>query len=163
MGGVDRRSFLVAAASLALAPRALAEAARAEPLALVTADAEARLVAVGLESGRVLRRVPVERFPRSIETVGARAVVAHSEIGAVSIVDGRSLEVLHVLPGFGEPRYTASHPDGRHAYVTDADRGEVVALDVLRGRVVARVAVGPRARHVTIDPQGRTLWIALGS
>jgi len=160
---VDRRSFLVAAASLALAPRALADASREEPLVLVTADAEARLVAVGLQSGRVLRRVPVERFPRSIETVGARAVVAHSEIGALSIVDGRSLDVLHVLPGFGKPRYTASHPDGRHAYVTDADRGEVVALDVLRGRVVGRLAVGSRARHVTIDPRGRMLWIALGS
>jgi DNA-binding beta-propeller fold protein YncE len=130
---------------------------------LVTADLEAWLVAVGLGSGRVLRRVAVERFPRSIERVGVRAVVAHSEIGVVSIVDGRSLEVLHVLRGFGEPRYTAAHPDGRHAFVTDAARGEVVTLDVVRGRVVGRAAVGLHARHVTIDPAGRTLWVALGS
>ena len=34
---------------------------------------------------------------------------------------------------------------------------------MLRGRVVGRVQVGPHARHVTVDPTGRTLWIALGS
>src|SRR5205085_6150490 len=55
------------------------------------------------------------------------------------------------------------HPDGRHAYVTDAARGELVALDLLRGRVAGREAVGPRARHVTIDPAGHTVWVALGS
>jgi DNA-binding beta-propeller fold protein YncE len=67
-----------------------------------------------------------------------------------------------VLHGFGEPRYTAGHPDGRHAYVTDAERGEVVAVDVLRGLVVGRARVGALARHVTIDPRATTLWIALG-
>jgi DNA-binding beta-propeller fold protein YncE len=39
----------------------------------------------------------------------------------------------------------------------------VVAVDVVRGRVVGRAEVGARARHVTIDPSGRRLWVALGS
>jgi 6-phosphogluconolactonase (cycloisomerase 2 family) len=109
---------------------------------------------------RYVRTMPK---PRSIESVGPMAVVAHSEIGVVSLVRGSTLEVEHVLRGFGEPRYTAGHPDGRHAYVTDAQRGEVVALDVLRGRVLGRADVGSLARHITIDPSGRTLWTALGS
>jgi DNA-binding beta-propeller fold protein YncE len=90
-------------------------------------------------------------------------VVAHSEIGAVTLVDVSTLTIRGVLHGFSEPRYTAAHPDGRHAYVTDARRGDVVALDVVAGRVVGRERVGPRARHVSVDPAGRTLWIALGS
>jgi DNA-binding beta-propeller fold protein YncE len=155
---MDRRSFVIGAGALMLgSPRPRGR------VALVTADLEERLVAVDLRSGRVLAHVPTLAYPRSIETVGRRAVVAHSEVGAVSIVDGRSLSVARVLRGFGEPRYTAAHPDGRHAYVTDAKRGEVVALDVLRGRPLGRAAVGPLARHVTIDPIGRTLWVALGS
>jgi YVTN family beta-propeller protein len=89
-------------------------------------------------------------------------VVAHSEIGVVTIVRSSSLSVAHVLRGFGEPRYTAGHPDGRHAYVSDAKRGEVVVLDVITGRVLDSIAVGPHARHITIDPSGRTLWVALG-
>src|SRR5206468_6711489 len=91
------------------------------------------------------------------------AVVAHSDVGAVTLVHGPALAVTHVLRGFAEPRYTAGHPDARHAYVTDAGRGEVVALDVDRGRVLAREQVGARARHISIDRSGRTLWIALGT
>lgn len=157
---MDRRAFVIGAASLVLAPRALA--AQRE-VALVTADEEARLVAVELPGGRVLRYVRTLPKPRSIEAVGPMAVVAHSELGAVSFVRGATLAVEHVLHGFGEPRYTAGHPDGRHAYVTDAKRGEVVALDVIRGKVLAREPVGSLARHVTIDPAGRTLWVALGA
>src|SRR5581483_2245314 len=107
--------------------------------------------------------IPTLGFPRSIEAVGAAPVVAHSELGAVTILDAGTLALAHVLHCFGEPRYTAAHRDGRHAFLSAAARGEVVALDVLRGRVVGRATVGERARHVTIDPSGRTLWIALGS
>ena len=59
--------------------------------------------------------------------MGRTAVAAHSEVGAVVLIDATELSVSHVLRGFGEPRYTAAHPDGRHAFVTDAARGEVVA------------------------------------
>jgi DNA-binding beta-propeller fold protein YncE len=158
---VNRRELLAAAAALALAPKALAQPAPAR--ALVTADLESRLVLVGLRSGRVVRHVDTLPFPRSIETVGHTAVVAHPELGTVSLVDTRRLAVTHTLRDVAEPRYTAADADGRHAYVTDAKRGEVVALDVLRGRAVDRVAVGALARHVAIDPAGRTLWVALGS
>jgi DNA-binding beta-propeller fold protein YncE len=159
---VDRRSFLAAAAGLALAPRALAELATRR-VALVTADLEHRLVVVDLASGRVLKHLATLDQPRSIETVGGFAVVAHSEIGAITLVRADSLRVTHVLEGFGEPRYTAAHPDGRHAYVTDAKRGEVVCLDVIRGRVLSRTQVGDLARHLSIDPSARRLWVALGA
>jgi DNA-binding beta-propeller fold protein YncE len=157
---VDRRAFIAGAAGLVLAPNALA--ARREA-ALVTADEEARLVAVDLVSGDVLRRVRTLPGPRSIEAVGATAVVAHSELGAVSLVRARTLEVVRVLRGFDEPRYTAGHPVGRHAYVTDAARGEVVVVDVVAGRVAGREGVGALARHLTISPGGHTLWVALGA
>ena len=156
---MNRRQFVVAAASLFVAPRALAKTRG--PVALVTADEESQLVVVDLESGRIIRHVPTPSSPRSIEAVGDTAVVAHSELGAVSLV--RRERVVRVLHGFGEPRYTAAHPDERHAYVTDAERGEVAALDVVRGQLLAREHVGARARHLAISPNGRTLWIALGS
>ena len=128
----------------------------------MTADLESRLVVVDLQTGRVLRHLRTLPLPRSIEAVGAAAVVAHPDLGAVSVVDTRRLEVVHVLRGLGEPRYTAGDPDGRHAYLTDAKRGEVVTVDVLRGRIVGRLEVGARARHISLDPTGRALWVALG-
>ena len=160
---MDRRTFVAGAASLALAPRALAMGLARRPIGLVTADEESRLVAVDLATGRVRRYVATLPQPRSIEAVGETAVVAHSELGVVTIVRARPLAVAHVLRGFGEPRYTAAHPDGRHAYVTDAQQGEVVALDVVRGRVLNRTQVGALARHIGIDAAGRRLWVALGA
>ncbi|HEY7603610.1 MAG TPA: PQQ-binding-like beta-propeller repeat protein [Gaiellaceae bacterium] len=160
---MNRRELLLAAAAVAVAPRRTLAAVGAAPLVLVTADLESSVLAVHPASGKLRRRVRTAAFPRSIETVGGTAVVAHSEIGAVSVIDAATLSVAYVLRGFGEPRYTAAHPDGRHAFVTDAAKGEVVAIDVLRGRVVGREQVGSHARHVTVDPAGRTLWIALGS
>jgi DNA-binding beta-propeller fold protein YncE len=159
---VDRREFLLGASAVVLAPRVRASRG-AGPVALVTADLESRLVAVDLPGGHVREHVPTLPYPRSIERVGRTAVVAHSEIGAVSLVDAGTLAVRHVVHGFDEPRYTAAHPDRHHAYVTDAARGEVVALDAARGRVFGRATVGSRARHVTIARDGRSLWVALGS
>jgi DNA-binding beta-propeller fold protein YncE len=160
---LDRRAFIAGAASLVLAPRGLAQLARGSEVALVTADLEARLVAVDLATGRIRRYVSTEPEPRSIETVGGTAVVAHSEHGVITLVRGASLSVVRVLRGFGEPRYAAGHPAGRLAFVTDGERGDVIVLDVIRARVVGRVRVGAGARHVTIDPAGRRLWVALGT
>jgi DNA-binding beta-propeller fold protein YncE len=162
---VNRREFLVAAAALPLAARLSPEAlAGGDPVALVTADTESRVALVRLSSGWILGSIPTLAGPRSVESVSGRlAVVAHTAHGAVSLVDGPTLRVRAVLRAFAEPRYTAAHPDGRHAYVSDSKSGEVVAVDVVAGRVLGSAAVGGPARHITIDPRGRILWCSLGS
>jgi DNA-binding beta-propeller fold protein YncE len=160
---VDRREFVAAAVALPFALRAGTARAGGTPLALVTADAEAALVAYGLSERRVLRRVPVLPGPRSIESVGDAAVVAHTAVGAVTILDAPTLGVRHVLRSFDEPRYTAAAPGGRHAFVTDSGRAAVAAVDVVRGRVVARVRLRGWPRHLALDPSGRFLWVALGT
>jgi DNA-binding beta-propeller fold protein YncE len=162
---VNRREFLVAAAALPLTARLAPEAlAGGDPVALVTADTQSRVAVVELGSGRIVRSIRTLAGPRSIESVGGRiAVVAHTAHGAVSLVHGPSLGVRAVLRGFAEPRYAAAHPDGRHAYVSDSRRGEVVAVDVVAARALGRAALGGPARHITIDPRGRILWCSLGS
>lgn len=159
---MNRREFLLGAAAVAAVPRLAFE--ERHPVALATADLESRVVAVDLRTGGVRRHIATRAYPRSIERVGdASALVCHSELGLVTVLDTRSLSVRHVLGGFGEPRYVAAHPDGRHAYVTDARRGDVALVDAHAGRVVAREPVGALARHVSLDRSGRRLWIALGS
>jgi DNA-binding beta-propeller fold protein YncE len=160
---VNRREFVVAAAALPLALRSGRALAGGTPLVLVTADTESRVVAVHAGTGRVLRSIGTLPGPRSIEAVGATAVVAHTALGAVTIVDAPTLRVRSVLRDFSEPRYTAAHPDGRHAFVTDSAASEVVAVDVVRGRTLGRVRVSEWARHITIDASGRTLWVGLGT
>jgi DNA-binding beta-propeller fold protein YncE len=168
MKRVDRRAFLVAAASGAFAlgaePWALAARRDGGQVAFVTADLESHVVVLSLPGGKVLGRIRTARAPRSIESVhGRSAVVAHTEPGLVSIVDPFARDVRFELDGFSAPRYTAVDPLSSVAYVTDSTRQEVVALDVDRGRVVSRTRVPGPARHVTIGPDGSTLWTALGS
>jgi DNA-binding beta-propeller fold protein YncE len=82
----------------------------------------------------------------------------------VTVIDGTTLSVRHVLEGFGEPRYAAAHPDGRHAFVTDSgSAAEVVSIDIADGRIVGRAKLGEWPRHVTIDATGSTLWVGLGN
>jgi DNA-binding beta-propeller fold protein YncE len=134
-----------------------------EPLALVTADQQAHVVVVALAGAAVRARIPTLPGPRSVEsTHGGRALVAHTTEGAVSVLGGRPVRVTHVVHGFSAPRYTAMAPDGRHAYVSDSGAGEVVVVDLWHGRIRARAHVGLHARHLTLDPAGRTLWVALG-
>src|SRR5437016_7710909 len=103
---MDRRAFVAGAVGLALAPRALA---KNEPLAIVTADLESKLFVVTLANGHPVTEIRTEAFPRSIENVGGVAVVAHSEIGVVSVV--QPFIRTRVLRGFREPRYTAADLD----------------------------------------------------
>lgn len=159
---MDRRAFIVGGAALCAAPAAFGRRVGGTSVALVTADFEEHVAAVEISTGRVLKRIPTLAGPRAIDSPDAVvAVVAHTDAGAVSVVDAASLTVRRVLGGFGEPRYAATTP--QYAYVTDSARGEVAVLDLRAGRVVHRTDVGGAARHVTVSPGGRWLWTALGN
>ncbi len=160
---MNRRQFLAAAAAAPFVLRTELVRAAADPLALVTADTNSSVVAVDPFRGRVLRRISTHADPRSIELVGETAVIAHTAVGAVTLLHGPSLEIRSVLHSFDEPRYTAGAPDHRHAFVTDSGRRDVAVLDVVRGRVIARLRLGQWPRHVSLDPRGRFLWVALGT
>jgi DNA-binding beta-propeller fold protein YncE len=88
-------------------------------------------------------------------------VVAHTAHAAVTLVDAKRLRIQKVLHSFEQPRYTASSSGGRFAFVTDSGSGEVVVVDVIRGRVVSRLKVGGPARHISVDRE--RLWTALGT
>jgi DNA-binding beta-propeller fold protein YncE len=162
---VDRRRFLLAAVAAPLALRDVpaALAAGTGPVALVTADTEAHVAAVELLTGRIRARIPTRPEPFSIERAGPHAVVAHTVGGVVTVIDPRRLAVRHVVEGLGEPRYTAAAPDGRHAFVTDSGLVELLTLDVVAGRVVGRLKLSLWPRHISISPDGRTLWVGLGT
>ena len=163
---MNRREFLAAGLSVAplLRCAALPVVSTREPIALVTADTEAHVAIVSLAGHRVVRRVGTIEGPRSIQSgPGGVAIVGHSAAGAVTLLEGRPPRVRRVLRGFEQPRYTAFAADGGHAFVTDSGSGELAVIDLRRGRVVRRVRVGALARHVTVDPGGRRLWISLGT
>ena len=161
---MDRRRFLLAAAAAPLALREVPDAlARtAGPAALVTADREAHVALVEIGTGRIRRRIPTRPDPFSIERAGRHAVVCHTVAGEVSVVGGAPLAVRRVV-AVEEPRYTAAAPDGRHAFVTDSGGTALRTLELERGRVVASLKLKLWPRHLSLGPDGRTLWVGLGT
>ena len=157
---MKRREFLAAGLALALSRDALARQLGGLPVALVTADLESHVVVVE-RTGRIAQRIRTLPGPRSIQVVGETAVVAHTDGGALTLIDAIGLRIRRVIRGLEQPRYTAASPEGRYAYVTDSGLGALVVVDVVRGRVVGRLEVGGPARHVSLA--GRTLWTALGT
>jgi DNA-binding beta-propeller fold protein YncE len=161
MQGVNRGEFLRAALAAPFAPRALAGGT---PVAFVTADLESHVVVLDLETLRVVRRISTGPGPRSIESVHDWiALVAHTEHGALMLLDAPTNRIRAELDGFGAPRYTAVHPRRTLAYVTDSAREEVVVVDAEHAKVLWRARVPGPARHVAITPDGGTLWTALGT
>jgi hypothetical protein len=163
---VDRREFLasVAGASVSLATASTAHAARPTggTSAFVTADLEARIVVVDVTTGRVSALISTLGGPRSIETIDdVTAVVTHTALGHISLVDTSERRVRDVVDGFSAPRYTAARAP--LAYITDSARHQVTTIDVHHPRVVARTDVPGPARHVTLTPDGEELWTCLGS
>jgi DNA-binding beta-propeller fold protein YncE len=147
---VDRREFLLAAAA---APAALR---RAHAVSYVTADLESHVAVVDLAAGRVVRRLPTAPGPRSIERVGERYVVAHTGVGTLTVLGVGELAL-------DEPRYTAGTRDGRYAFVSDSGSAQLVAVDVVRGGIVARTKLKQWPRHLSLAPDGRRLRVALGT
>jgi DNA-binding beta-propeller fold protein YncE len=168
MDGMDRRRFLIATGSGLLAvvagdSRTLAARLGGTPVAFVTADLESHVVVVGL-SRRLVQRIRTGPGPRSIEVVHNRfAVVGHSEHGVVTILDTFRRRIRAELQRFEEPRYAAIHPRHALAYMTDSAADELVVLDVARRRICWRTPVPGPARHVSISPDGATVWAVLGN
>ena len=165
---MNRRRFLLGGVALGFVvvrdPLALASRLGGTPVAYVTADLESHVAVIELETARIVTRIATGPGPRSIESVHDwLAVVAHTEHGVVTVLDAATSRIRSEIEGFVAPRYSAVHPRRPIAYVTDSAREEVVVLDAARGHVLARAAVPGPARHVSISPDGRTLWTALGT
>jgi DNA-binding beta-propeller fold protein YncE len=133
------------------------------PVALVTAETENALLAVSLQDGRVIRRVRLPADPQNIEVGnGGTAVLISTRAGVVTLLDERSLGVIKTLRGFRAPHIAAKAPDGEWVYVTDDATGMLSVIELARARIVARVFVGIGAHHMSVSPDERRLWIALG-
>ena len=162
---MDRREFLSAGLmAMPLRFRVWPAAVAHEPLALVTADTEAHVALVSVASGRVRGRLATLEGPRSIQSGrGGVAVVAHTAVGAVSLLEVRPVRVGASCAGLWSRATRPSRPEGGGRTSRTRGRGELAVVDLERARVLRRVVVVAAARHVTLDPAGRNLWIGLGS
>jgi DNA-binding beta-propeller fold protein YncE len=144
-------------------PRTTAAVRGGRPIALVTAETENELLAVDLDSGKIVRRLQLPAQPENVDVRPVGTFVAVStRAGAVTLIDSQTLKIVKVLRGFKAPHIAAISPDGKWAYVSDDALGTLSVIELARARIVARLAVGPGAHHLTVSPDGERLWVALG-
>lgn len=134
------------------------------PIALVTAQAENRVVLLSLPSGRIIARISVPGEPGYVASlgVGGPAVVVSSRSGTVTRLGGTHLTDRLVLGGFSSPHIPALVPGGGYAYVTDDATGRVAAIGLSDQRVDSRTFVGAGAHHLAFSLNARQAWVALG-
>jgi DNA-binding beta-propeller fold protein YncE len=145
-----------------LAGAAGARQAGGTPVALVTAETEDALLAVSLPDGRVRGRVALPADPENVAATQKVAVAVSSRGRAVTLLAPRTLRVTRTLHGFVDPHLVAIAPGGQWAYVTDDGAGRLDVVSLQQKRVVARLEVGAGAHHLTVSPNGRRVWVALG-
>jgi hypothetical protein len=151
------------AVALLLVPAASGAGSGGRPVALVTAETANEVIAVSLgpHGGRVLRRVQLADPLMVAAALHGPAVVVDPS-GTVTLLAWHSLRPLKVFHSFRAPKVAAVAPNGRLAYVTDEETGNLSVIDLARRRIVGRVFVGKLAHHLSVSPDGRRIWVALG-
>lgn len=134
------------------------------PVALVTAEAQNRLLVVDLFSGRVIDRLRMPSDPENVETTRSNdaAVVVSTRAGAVTLLALPELRIRRIFRGFVSPHIAAFSPRGGYLFVTDDAKGQLVTIGLARARIVSRTFVGFGAHHMSFRPGRHELWIALG-
>jgi DNA-binding beta-propeller fold protein YncE len=137
---------------------------QAPPQALVTDEAQNRLLVVDLPSGRIARSIALPPDPEDIASAGNGGVVivVSSRAGKVTALNRDTLHPIRTFGGFDQPHIAAISPDGRYAYITDDARGTVTVIRLSDMRVTSTVAVGAGAHHLSFSPDQHRAWIGLG-
>jgi hypothetical protein len=166
---VLRALIATAAAVLLVSGSAGARPAGGTPVAFVAVPERDEVVAVDLDSSRVVGRVVAPRGPTAVawfhDTWRGRpyVLVTSPAAGAVTLIDAVSRHVVRVWRGLGSPRDVAV--EGARAYVTDARGGRLLVLAPRTRRLVGQMRVGATATALAVSSvalvaQGRRLVVA---
>jgi hypothetical protein len=137
------------------------------PVGYVSFPSRGALAVIALPGGGVLARVAVPGNPTDVAASvnGRRVLVASPDARAVTEIDGVHPRVLRIFHGFGRPVAVAfdyEPPIGivtpRYAYVLDRARGTLDVLDLARGQIASRLAVGAQPDQIAVD--ATIVWIA---
>lgn len=85
---------------------------------------------------------------------------AHGDAGLL-ILDVDQLDnVLQTLPSGDHPAHIVTSPDGRYAYITNADTDRVTVVDIQARKITAEVATGAYPHGLRLSPSGHELYVA---
>jgi YVTN family beta-propeller protein len=105
----------------------------------------------------------VGHTPRGLTVAGVdgavRALIANEADGTLTILDVAGRQLVSTVPVGGRPIAVAAAVDGSHAYVLDAEGGNVVTVDLRANRSTGSLRVGDRLTSLDTTADGRFLLI----
>lgn len=135
---------------------------------LVPLNDTGMVAVVDVAAGRVVRSIPVARGLHIIRRIpGSDQYLVTAEGDARIVVLGTDWRVEREVPLFAQPRVPAIAPAGDRMYQTIRWLNGALVVDVAKGTVVDRIALGDSrfaadgkdAHGVAITPDGAELWI----
>ena len=118
---------------------------------------------IDTRTNTVVTTVPVGLRPNGIGVTpdGTRVLVANSADRSISVIDTSTNQVVQTLSLGGAPAYLGDlviAPDGRTAYVADAERQGVHPIDLVAGTVGALIPTNGRAWGLAITRTGDRVY-----
>ncbi len=176
-------SGLSALALLGVAAMACAcTPARTSRALVYSSNEEAGDVAViDPDAGAVVARIPVGKRPRGLRLSrdGKSLFVAlsGSPVGGpgrdesslpppdraadgIGLVDLAAGKLVRSFPSGDDPESFDLSPDGKFAYISNEDAGQMTVLDLTTGTIRGRVGIGWEPEGVTVRPDGRVVYVA---
>lgn len=172
---------MIAAAALALSVVA-AHAASVPNGTVYSADeGDGSISAIALRTGTV-RTVPIPIVPHNVQispdgktllAVGglkqgsqehgsaeAKAQAQQHGDSALLILDAGSLDLLETLPSGDHPAHVVTSPDGRLAYITNADANHLSVVDIGKKKIISEIPTGKSPHGLRLSPDGKNLYVA---
>jgi PQQ-dependent catabolism-associated beta-propeller protein len=113
----------------------------------------------------VVKKIAVPKNPRGVRFTpdSRRLFVASEQAHQVSVINMDTLSVeKSVATGGSRPVDVTFSRDGKRAWVSHGDSGDVRLLDAATLDVLATIPVGPRAWWTALTPDGSRLYVTVG-
>lgn len=134
----------------------------------MSSEEDHQIAVIDTTTNKVVTTFEVGLRPRFTEFSddGSMAFVSGENDGTITVANARTHKVLRKikLPGeMARPVGMAISHDGKKLYTVTGRGKNLLSVDIVTGKVLASVEVGPRPWGVALSPDGSTLFTANGS
>jgi YVTN family beta-propeller protein len=127
---------------------------RTSPIAFIPSEQTAELNVIDTTNLKVLKVValPTGSRPMSVKVSadGKRIYVSNGRAGTVSVLDGRTYELLSTIQVGTRPWGMVLSPDGKFLYTANGPSNDVSVVDLATNKEIARVAAGASPWSVAV-------------
>jgi YVTN family beta-propeller protein len=128
-------------------------------VAFIPSESVGELNVVDLGNAKVIKTIvlPPGSRPMNVRVApnGSRVYVSNGRAGTVSVIDGRTYELIDTVKVGTRPWGLAISPDGRYLYAANGPSNDISVVDLNTDKEISRVKVGSSPWGVTIVPAPR--------